>query len=125
MAEHGTQSFQLPTEMRAFADQSVAQAKKAFDGFMSAAQDAVSTFEGRAAAAQAGAMDIQRKAVAFAEHNVASSFEFARKLLTAKDGGEIVKLHADYVKTQIETLGEQARELGDTAAKAAAPPAKN
>jgi phasin len=119
MADQGTQSFQIPNEMRAFAEQSVAQAKQAFDGFMNAAQGAVSTFEGRAVAAQAGARDVQRKAVACAEHNVSASFDFARKLLAAKDAGEMVKLHADYVQAQIRALGEQARELGETASKAA------
>ena len=119
MADHGMPNFQIPPEMRSFAEQSVAQARKAFDGFMTAAQSAVSTLEGQAAAAQAGAKDVQRKAVAFAEHNVAASFEFAQKLLKAKDGEEVMKLHADYVKTQMQALGEQARELGQSATKAA------
>lgn len=119
MADHGMQNFQIPSEMRSFAEQSVAQARKAFDGFMTAAQGAVSTLEGQAAAAQAGAKDVQRKAVAFAEHNVDASFDFARKLLTAKDTGEMVKLHAEYMKAQIQVLTEQARELGQTATKAA------
>jgi phasin len=105
--------------MRSFAEQSVAQAQKAFDGFMTAAQSAVTTFEGQAAAAQAGAKDMQRKAVSFAEYNVDASFDLARKLLTAKDTGEMVKLHADYVKAQIQVLTEQARELGQTVTKAA------
>ena len=125
MAEHGTQNFQIPPEMRSFAEQSVAQAKQAFDGFMAAAQGAVSTFESRAAAAQAGAKDVQRKAVAFAERNVDASFDFARRLMSAKDTNELVKLHAEYVKAQIQTLSEQTRELGETAARAAKAPSKD
>jgi len=120
MADHGTTNFQIPPEMRSFAEQSVAQARKAFDGFMSAAQGAVSTFENQAAAAQSGAKDMQRKATAFAEHNVAASFDFAQKLLAAKDGDEMLKLHADYVKAQMQVLSEQARDLGQTVTKVAA-----
>ena len=125
MAERGTQSFQIPNEMRAFAEQSVTQAKQAFDGFMNAAQDAVSSFEDRATAAQAGARDVQRKAFAHAESNVAASFDFARRLLAAKDGSEMMKLHADYIQAQIRALSEQARELGEIAAKVTSTSAKD
>ena len=109
-----------PPEMRAFAEQSVAQAKKAFDGFMTAAQGAVSTMEGQAVAAQASAKDVQRKAVDFAERNVEASFEFAQKLVAAKDPAEIMKLHSDYVKNQMQVFGEQTRELSQAATKSAA-----
>ena len=120
MASQATPNFQIPPEMRSFAEQSVEQARKAFDTVMNAAQSAVSSFEGQAAAAQAGAKDVQRKAFAFAEHNVDASFEFAQKLLSAKTGEEMVKMHADYVKSQMETLGEQARELGQPGTRAGA-----
>jgi phasin len=120
MASEGMPAFNLPPEMRAFAEQSVAQAKKAFDGFMTAAQGAVSTMEGQAAAAQASAKDVQRKAVNFAEQNVAASFEFAQKLLAAKDPTEIMKLHSDYVKGQMQVFGEQTRELSRTSTKSSA-----
>ncbi|MEA2952993.1 MAG: hypothetical protein QOF19_2569 [Alphaproteobacteria bacterium] len=112
--------FEVPAEMRAFAEKSVEQAKKAFDGFAAAANQAVSGLEGRAAAAQAGAKDVTKKAMTFAEQNVASSFEFAQKLVRAKDIGEVTKLHSDYVKAQMQTLSKQAEELGQSTAQKAA-----
>jgi phasin len=118
MADHTMASFQVPDEMRAFAEQSVDQARKAFDNVMTAAQSAASAIEGQTTAAQAGAKDVQRKALAFAEHNVDASFEFARKLLAARDGEEVMELHTDYAKTQVQTLGKQAQELGQAAARA-------
>ena len=114
--------LQVPSEMRHFAERSVEQARKAFDSVMSATRGAFSTFEGQAAAAQTGAKDLQRKAVACAEHNVDASFEFAQRLLGAKSVEEVVQLHSDYVKEQMKTLGEQATELSKTAAKAGIPP---
>ncbi len=111
MADHRMPSFEISPEMCAFAEQSVAQARKAFDGFVAAAQDAVATLDDRAAAAQAGAKEMQRKAVGFAEQNIAASFELAQKLMTAKDAAEMAKLHADFVKAQIPTLGEQVLSL--------------
>ena len=120
MADDGMKNFQVPPEMRALAEQSVEQAKKAFDGFISATQRAVSTLEGQAAAAQAGAKDMTHKAVGFAERNMAASFDFAQKLTRAKNPQEVMQLHTDYVKAQMQALAEQARELGQTAAKSAA-----
>jgi len=124
MTKETFENFEVPNEVRAFAEKSVEQARKAFDGFVSAASQAATTFEGRTAAAQAGAKDVTQKAMSFAEQNVSNSFDFAQKLLRAKDANEVVKLHSDYVRKQIGTLSEQAKELGQTATRAAMDTAK-
>ncbi len=111
--------FEVPPEMRAIAEKSVEQARQAFDGFITAAHRAVSAFEGQAETARKGTKDVTDKAMTFAERNIASSFEFAQKLVQAKDFQEVLKLQADYVKTQMQALAEQARELGETTSKAA------
>jgi phasin len=115
----------LPPDMRKFAEQSVQQAKKAFDDLMGATQRAVATFEGNAATAQSTALELQRKVVGYSERNVAASLEFAQNLLRAKGAQDVLKLHADYVKSQMQTLGEQARDLAEHAAKAAPGPSKD
>src|SRR6266480_848679 len=51
----GADRFEIPPEMRAFAEKSVEQARQAFDGFISAAQQAMSAFEGQAETARKGA----------------------------------------------------------------------
>lgn len=124
MNKEAFQQFEIPTEVRAFAEKSVEQARKAFDGFVAAASQAASSLEGRAAVAQAGAKDVAQKAMSFAEHNVANSFDFAQKLTRAQDVSEVVKLHSDYVRSQIETLSEQAKDLGQTATRMAMETAK-
>ena len=43
--------FAIPAEMRAMAEKSVAQAKQAFEGFMTAAQKAANLAEGQASTA--------------------------------------------------------------------------
>jgi phasin len=111
----------IPAEMRAFAEQSVQQAKKAFDDLMGATQRAVSTFEGHATSAQTSAREIQRKVVTFSERNVAASLEFAQRLLQARDTEDVLKLHADYVQKQIQALSQQAQEIARHASKAASP----
>jgi phasin len=119
MAKDGSSNFEIPAEMRAFAEKSVAQAKLAFDSFISAAQQAVNTAETHAATTRVGAKEAGDLAMQFAERNVASSFDFAQRLLQAKDPQEVAKLHAEYVKSQVTTLTEQAKELSKQAAKIA------
>jgi phasin len=111
--------FEVPREMRSLAEQSVQQARQAFDTFISAAQTAASNIEGQAQAAQAGAKDVRQKAVAFAEQNVATSFDFAEKLVHAKDVEEVTRLQTEFVQRQMSALAEQAQELGHTASRAA------
>lgn len=123
MADQPFNDF-IPPDMRRFADQSVQQAKKAFDDLMNATRTAVSTFEGQASSAQATALELQRKVVGFSERNVSASLEFAQNLLRAKTPEDVMKLHADYVKSQMQILAEQARDLGQQAAKAVTPPGK-
>lgn len=112
-------NFEIPPEIRQLAEQSVEQAKKAVDHFIAAAQQAVDTLEGRAAAAQAGAKDVGRRAMTFATENVASSFEFAEKLVRAQDAQEVMRLQSEFIRSRLETLSSQAKELGDAAARSA------
>ena len=123
MADQSFNDF-VPPEMRKFAEQSVQQAKKAFDDLMSATQKAVSTFEGHASSAQTTALELQRKVMGYSERNVGASLEFAQKLLQVKAPDEAMKLHADYVKAQMQALTEQARDIAQHAAKAAKPTGK-
>ena len=119
MAEERMPKFEIPAEMRQMAEQSVEQARKAFDGFIAAAEQAVSTFGGQAAVAQAGARDVGKKAMTFAEQNVANYFAFAQKLVRAKDVQEVLRIHSEFIREQMEALSNQAKELGDAASRAA------
>jgi phasin len=115
----GFTNFEIPGEVRNLAEQSVEQARKAFDSFMSATQKATHTLENQAATAQSGAKDIRQKALSFAEQNVATSFDFARRLVQARDPEEFLRLQTEFVQKQIEALSNQARILGETGSKAA------
>jgi phasin len=119
MAKMGTANFEIPAEMRALAEKSVEQARQAFDTFMSAAQQAASSADKQAAGARASAQEVGKLAVRNAERNIASSFEFAQRLIRAKDSDEVMALHADYVKRQIAALSDQVKELTRETAKMA------
>jgi phasin len=117
MARDNGANFEIPPQMREFAEKSVEQAKQAFDTFVAATQHAVATAENQAATTRSGVKEVGELAMRFAERNINTSFDFAQKLLRAKDTNEVMALHGEYVKGQMEALTEQARELGKHTAK--------
>ena len=114
-----TDRFEMPPEVRNMAERSVEQARQAFDGFIAAAQQAVTAFEGQAETARKGAKDVTEKAMSFAQHNIASSFELAQQLIRAKDVQEVMKLQNEYITRQMQAFSEQARTLGESTSQAA------
>ena len=125
MATNRAEPFQIPPEMRALAEKSVEQAKQAVEGFISAAQRTVSALEGQAETARKGAKDVGEKAMGYVEQNINNSFDFAQKLVRAKDVQEMLELQASYIKTQMQVLAEQAKELGQSSSKMATDPLKS
>jgi len=114
-------NFEFPAEMHAFAERSVEETRKAFDNFVSAARQAVSAAETQATSARSGAKDVGEAAMRFAERNILASFEFAQKLVQARDVEEVMRLQSDFVKTQMQAFADQAKELSQTAQKMAMP----
>ena len=117
MAKEPFEQFAMPNEVRAFVEQSVAHARTAFDGIANAANQAVSQWHGQAQAARAGTSEIAHKSMAYVERNMAATFDFAQKLMHAKDPTEVMRLQSEYLASQMKTLSAQAQELGQSAAK--------
>jgi phasin len=117
-------NFEIPTEMRAFAERSLEQAKLALDKFMETAQSTMNTLGGQANVAQAGAREVTEKIKEFTEQNVAAAFDHAQKLVQAKDAETLLKLHGEFVQSQMHVLNEQARALGEISSKATMDTAK-
>jgi phasin len=117
MAKDPFEQFAIPPEMRAFAEQSVAQARKAVDGFIEATNKAMGQMQGHAQAAHSSAAEIAHKSMTYAEQNVAATFDFAQKLLSAKDAAEVMGLQSQYLSRQMQALSTQVQDLGQSAAK--------
>ena len=115
MAMDNGANFEIPPQMREFAEKSMEQAKQAFDSFVAATQHAVKTAENHATTTQTSAKEVGALAMKYAERNINSSFELARKLVKAKDPAEVMALHREYVSGQIAVLTDQAKELGKQA----------
>ncbi|MBZ9934676.1 phasin family protein [Mesorhizobium sp. BR1-1-16] len=111
--------FEIPEPMRAFADKSVDQARKAFDDFMSATVKAVDKAETSTKSIQEGARDVNRQAIGFLEENVAASFEFAQKLVRARTVEELQSIHRDFVQRQVAAAQAQTKTVGEVLTKVA------
>lgn len=118
MATNPNQNYEIPAEMRDFAEKSVEQARKAIDGFMSAAQKTVDTFEGSANTVQASATDATRKTFTYAEQNLSAAFDLAQRMVRAKDMQEAMQIQAEFVRTQFEAMQTQMKEFGSLAQSA-------
>jgi phasin len=118
MAKDDAPQFEIPPEMRNAAEHGVVQARQAFDQFMGAAQKTLAQMEQRAAAAQAGAKGAGERVMDFAEQNVLNSFDFAQKLVRAKDLDEMARIQAEFMRSQMAALSAQSQELGKTVSEA-------
>jgi phasin len=124
MSEEEHNRFEIPKEMRSMAEASFDQARKAFEKFVATAQATAGSIEERGATVRAGAKDVGAQAISYAERNVQASLDYAQSLLHAKDLAEIMKLHSEYVQTQMRSLAEQASEMGQIVSRAAMEAAK-
>jgi phasin len=105
-------TYAIPEDVKDFADRSVVQAHKAFDGFLDAAGKAIGTVEDQATALHTGAFDASRLALQFAGDNMMATFAHARRLMQAKDVSEVLQIQSEYLKQQSEAMRSQTQAMG-------------
>lgn len=98
--------------------QGVEQARRAVDSYLQFLQNNV-------LASPWARTALNQKLMGYAEQNVAAAFEFADKLIKAKDFGDLVRIQTEFVRTQLQALSEQAKDVGETAAKEVTEVVKN
>ena len=113
--------FEVPNELRDFAERSVEQARKAFEGFLAVAQRTAGVAGDAASTTQGGAKSVGAHVLAHTEQNVIAAFDLAHKLVRAKDPQEAFALQSEYLKTQLAALQTQAKELGTVFQKSVTP----
>lgn len=111
--------FEMPKDMQAMAEAGFEQARKTFEKFIASAQAAAGSIEERNESVRTGARDVSQRAIAYAEKNVQASLDHAQALVKAKDIGEVMRLHAEYIQTQMRLMAEQAAEMGQLVGKTA------
>lgn len=118
-------NYEVPAEMRDFAEKSVEQARKAIDGFMGAARKTADTVEGSAQTVQVSAKDMTQKTFSYAEQNISAAFDLAQRLVRAKDVQEAMQIQAEFVRSQFSSMQTQMKEFGSMAQSAVSQTASN
>ena len=80
------------------AERSTEQTKLALTDYGQTAQEAVSAFDQWIEASQVGTQGISKKAMKFAQRNVLSAFEFAQKIVQARDVNELIRMQTEFVQ---------------------------
>ena len=119
--------FEVPEQMRAFAEKGVSQARDNYAKFKDAAETHNGTIEAVVTSASKGASAYSAKLMEFMKANTTSALDFAQELLSVKSPSDAFALWTGHAKTQLETFQAQAKELAEMtqrAATAAAEPIK-
>jgi len=104
--------FEIPNDIRDLTSKSVEEARKAFEQFTGAARAASAQAEEAATKMQSSAKDVSAKALSFTEEHIKAAFDHAQKLIQSKDPQEFLAHQTEYVKAQLASLEEHAKELG-------------
>lgn len=103
--------FEVPEQMRAFAEKGVSQARENYAKFKDAAETHNGTVEAVFTCASKGASEYTAKLVEFMKANSSASLDFAQELLASKSPAEAFQLWTGHARTQLETFQAQAKEL--------------
>jgi hypothetical protein len=107
-------------KMREMAQTTLDKAKEAVSKYMTESQKLREKADSGVRTTYSAAKEMNEKAVAFAEANVAAGFELAQRLLHAKDPQEMGAVYQSHLKEQMEKMNAQFRELASAVSQ---PPA--
>jgi len=105
-------TMEIPPQVREFAGKSVDQAEKAVSLFLDSASKSVPVTPGPMT-------DVAKQVFAITEANLKSSFEYARKLMQAKDISEVMQLQSDFLRNQFGVATDQFKQMTGGVASAA------
>ncbi|MCA6106103.1 phasin [Bradyrhizobium cenepequi] len=111
--------FEVPEQMRAFAEKGVSQARDNYAKFKDAAETHNGTIEAVFTTASKGASEYSAKLMEFVKANTTSALDFAQELLGAKTPSEALELWTTQTRKSFETFSAQAKELTELSQKVA------
>jgi hypothetical protein len=62
--------------------------------------------------ASTSSREVAQKTISYTEQNIAASFDFAQKVVRAKNLQELMQVQAEFVKKQAEALQHQLQDVG-------------
>jgi phasin len=111
--------FEVPEQMRAFAEKGVSQARDNYAKFKDVAESHNGTIEAVFSNASKGASEYSAKLMEIMKANTTASLDFAQALIGVKSPSEAMELWTSHAKAQYETFTANAKELAELAKKIA------
>ena len=111
--------FEVPEQVRAFAEKGVSQARDNYAKFKDAAETHNVTIEAVFTSASKGMSEYSAKLMEFMKANATTSLDFAQELFGVKSPSEALELWTSHTRKQFETLSAQAKELTELGQKVA------
>ena len=99
-------------ELSVIGEHTVARAYSAMDYYFDHLKKSV-------ASAPTGGTEFGEKVKACAEQNISATQEFVRDLSYAKDIQDMLRIQMEFMRSQLEAFGEQAKDLSEAYIKAA------
>lgn len=115
----GDQKLEIPDTVRAMAEQHIDRARKSYETFKNAAEEATDMMEDAYESARKGFVDLNLKAIDNAKANSDRAFAFAKEFVSAKSMSEAVELQTKFAREQFETLSGQMKEMQELTTKIA------
>ena len=111
--------FEVPEQMRAFAEKGVSQARDNYAKFKDAAESHNGPIEAVFSTASKGVSEYSAKLMEIMKANTTSNLDFAQELLGVKTLPQAGEIWTGYTRKQFETLTAQAKELAELTKKIA------
>ncbi|MET4389979.1 phasin [Bradyrhizobium sp. F1.4.3] len=105
--------FEVPEQVRAFAEKGVSQARESYAKFKDAAESQNGTIEAVFTSASKGASEYTAKLMEFMKANTTAHLDFAQELLGVKSPSDAFALWTSHGRQQLETFQAQAKELAE------------
>lgn len=104
--------MEIPEPVRQMVERNVEQSRAAYLQFADMAKRAQEMVASSSGTMTQAALDIQSKAMRFAEQNVEAGFNFASELARARDMKEYLEIQSKHAQRQMQSYANQAQELG-------------
>jgi phasin len=111
--------FEVPEQMRAFAEKGVSQARDSYAKFKDAAETHNGTIEAVFTTVSKGASEYSAKVMEIMKATSTANLDFAQELIGVKTPSEAMELWSSHAKKQFETFTAHSKELAELAQKVA------
>ena len=111
--------FEVPEQMRAFAEKGVSQARDSYAKFKDVAESHNGTIEAVFSTANKGASEYSAKLMEIMKASTTANLDFAQELISVKSPSEALELWTSHAKKQFETFTGHSKELAELTQKIA------